>query len=471
MKKIYNYINFITKKIINDKNINRNICDAQDLGLFLRNNISSCYSLGNIEEILIKRIIERIGIDIAVTYGKEIGFIVSEPFDRGGHTRLMENLASFLDEKPILFVTRKGDAAVLQKLRDFFGEINNQSEEVYIDEIDKIIKFAKEYARLQKIVLNIHPDDIQAVVAVGLAKYLNPALTIYFVNHADHSFTYGTSVSDFWFEISIPGKKIDDQRQLKAKKSFLGIPVKNIPQEIEFKNICDGDVFLTAGSAIKFKPKKCYSLLPLMDALLKNYAHSIIYVIGCRPYIDFWWWPLKFKYRKRLILKKSLPYEEYLLLTSQAKVYIDSHPYPGGTAFAEQYISGKRCIGLKSPVQGYSPAELLKKDTVYEVLRTINIETNIRELIAEVHGPEKVKSRFIDTIYNSVCSANICEEKIPWAGDAFFLENEKLVRVPRSYKVLSLKTLHLFKFCSAKIILLFYFEKTFFFFKKLMSVK
>lgn len=472
MKKPLDYINFITQKIIAEHDLNKSVIDARDLGLFLRNNVTSCYSLKTVEETLIKKVIAstQIVIEIERRPANAIAFIVSEPFDRGGHTRLMENLASFLDEKPFLFVTRNCDEQIFKRLKNFFNNIEKQYDRSFRNEIDKIISFARDYASFQKLILNIHPDDIHGVLAVGLAKHFNPDLTVYFVNHADHSFTYGTTVSDFWFEISFPGKIIDGMRALKAKKSFLGIPVKFTYNKNEFHTITNGDVFLTGGSATKFMPRRGFSLLPLINELLKKYPKSVIYVIGCRPSIDFWWWSLKLKYTKRLILKKSLPYEQYLLLAAEAKVYIDSHPYPGGTAFVEQYISGKRCIGLISPVQGYSPAELLKKNSVDEVLSTINVETDISNLIKEVHGIDSVQKRFNDTIYHSVCSENMCESIIPWTGDAFFLENDKVVKIPRAYKLFTVKTFHLFRFCSLRVILLFLLEKLYLSLRK-MSVK
>ena len=54
-----------------------------------------------------------------------------------------------------------------------------------------------------------------------------------------------------------------------------------------------------------------------------------------------------------MALNALTEYDEYLRLTGGSDYYIDSHPMPGGTAFVEQFLKGKPCIGLKSKFFGY----------------------------------------------------------------------------------------------------------------------
>lgn len=466
-------INYITNKILKEDNIAKSIQYAEILGDLLRTNNAPCYSLNIIEENLIKRFLSLCDIqklDEKRSAG-DIGFIISEAFERGGHTRLMEKLATYLDNKPVLFMTRQSKPSVILRLTSYFSAIKTFEGVSATDYEQRIIKQAAVYSQYDKLVLNIHPDDIQAVIAVGIAKHINTRLKVYFVNHADHCFTYGTFISDVWFEISSLGKIIDQKRDLPSTKSFLGIP---IAYDVICENnhpIVDGDLFITAGTAIKFKPKKGYSLLGLIEEILIKFPDSLVYVVGCRPFIDYWWWPLKLRYYKRLILKKSLPYDRYVSLTSKAKVYIDSHPYPGGTAFAEQFIAGKKCIGLKSPLQGYSPVELVKHNTVDAVINDLPnySNTNLNMLIDQVHSSSYVKKRFCDAIYNSIYHDNLCDKIIPWDGDASFLENDEIVRIPRSCNIISSTTLFLIVHSSPMVTILFFAEKMYFTIKNLLG--
>ncbi|HHQ4888833.1 TPA: hypothetical protein ACSP36_001186, partial [Aeromonas hydrophila] len=113
------------------------------------------------------------------------------------------------------------------------------------------------------------------------------------------------------------------------------------------------------------------------------------------------------RYWNRLKLSKSLPYEEYIKVTSSAKLYIDSHPFPGGTAFAEQFLLGRMCVGLNSVYNGYTPVEYFKKDSVDSVLREIELINNkkfidIKNEIEMKHGFTSVRVRFLDAIFKDV---------------------------------------------------------------------
>lgn len=250
------------------------------------------------------------------------------------------------------------------------------------------------------VILNIHPEDIYAIVACGLARKVKKDIKIYFVNHADHTFSYGSSISDVWFEISGYGVTVDAMRGLKARKCFLGIPIdtsnKNSENSYKFEN---GDLILSAASPSKYEPTNQQSIMPLVSALLDKYDKSNIKIIGVNFLTNYWWWAIKLRYWNRLKLSKSLPYEEYIKVTSSAKLYIDSHPFPGGTAFAEQFLLGRMCVGLNSVYNGYTPVEYFKKDSVDSVLREIELINNkkiidIKNEIEMKHGFTSVRVRF-----------------------------------------------------------------------------
>ncbi|MGL5667305.1 MAG: hypothetical protein ACRDD9_14345, partial [Shewanella sp.] len=152
------------------------------------------------------------------------------------------------------------------------------------------------------------------------------------------------------------------------------------------------------------------------------YKQSTMQVIGAKPMWDYWWWCSKLKCGGRLILSKSLPYEEYLKVTGNAKLYIDSHPMPGGTAFAEQFLQGRLCTGLKSYFKGYTPAEMLKRDNKEEVVRFIdNVDclelSLVKELMGKIHGINSVKERFLNSLLRDKCD------------NCFFVTQENVVQI------------------------------------------
>lgn len=421
---------------------------AEQLGLLLRYNSIGIYSLNNIESYLINNISLIISSQMTEACLKKDEkikclFVATELYHAGGHTRLMERLAKFLDCKASLLITKKPSDSIVNREEGFFHNI-------YYDKsitnkiIEKVFFNLNIIQQFDLVVLNTHSEDICAIIACGIAKKRNKKLKIHFVNHADHLFSYGSSVSDVWYEVSAYGRCIDAKRELTAKKCFLGIPIDNIDIEnkrnYEFEN---GDLIFTAGARIKFKPDDDASIIPLINALLEKYNKSSLQVVGANCYRDYWWWRSKFKYGKRLVISKSMPYEEYLKVTSTAKLYIDSHPFPGGTAFVEQYLQGRLCTGLISEYKGYSPVEIFKKVSVNDVVDSvISIGNNdfdyVNGLIIKTHGVENVKLRFINSLFSGVYESDFWRSR---NDDISPVVKSKLSKIPVKMKIYSFKHL------------------------------
>lgn len=394
---------------INNSEISESIDFSYYFGETLFNNQIPLFDISNLEEKLIEKTYSNINnISSFNIENKELLFVITEPYITGGHTRLMENLALMLDENKELIVTKGMKAEVKNRLNNFFPKIIECYRDISEDSVSYINKLINNFIKYDSIILNIHPQDIYSVIACGIAKKIKKNLKIYFVNHADHAFTYGITVADFWFEISLLGSKIDDLRNMKANRTFLGIPI-NKPDSDFFKNVnytslLHSTNFMTAASSIKYKPFNNQSIFPLINKLLTSNKNFSVSVIGVDIMRNYWWLFIKLRFFNKLKLYKSLPYEKYMEITKKADCYIDSHPMPGGTAFVEQFLNGIPCIGLKSPFFGYTPLEKIKKDSEQEIIEMLKNPptdeeiSNIQKLIFKVHGFSKVKYRLKNTI-------------------------------------------------------------------------
>lgn len=376
------------------------ISRAHDLGNFLWKNSLVTFSLKEIELYLTNLIKDTVKLENNNNKSKFL-FIASELYISGGHTRLLENLASYLEESTSLLVTRQVSSEVLTREKQFFNSIYTIENKK--QNIKKITDIANTILKYKNIILNIHPDDIHSVIACNLAKKFDDNIKVFFVNHADHVFSYGVSTTDLWFEISNYGMQVDKNRELDCHTSFLGIPVT--VKDVSFENTYfnNGDIILTAAASYKYKPIDRMSISPLLSLILKNYPDSKCIVIGVNKYRNYWWWPLKLKHPKRLTLSKAMSYDEYINTTSSAKLYIDSHPLIGGTAFVEQYFSGKICTGINGYMSGYSVLENIKKQTPFEVLSYLkkNDYSSLEKLrpeLIKLHSHSAVKERFINAL-------------------------------------------------------------------------
>lgn len=439
-------VSILTSGITANKNLEEVIVDTQHLGEILWHNKIGVFSLPDFE----KKVTEKFNFlvdDYKVKYKgsiyKDPVFVVTEAFNVGGHTRLMERLATFMPNKPNLIITRPIANEVISRLSDFFKNLILCSSAEVNSDVEHVKKILEEMLSYDSVILNIHPDDIHSVIACSLAKKINYNFKVYFVNHADHVFSFGQTISDVWFEISSSGKKLDILKGISCEKSFLGIPLFEDFSELKCKKIDINNqvIFLTAAAGYKFRPIQGEGLGKLTKEILKKYPNAIFNVVGCDPLRDYWWWMLKIRYRNRINLIKKLDYNQYMTLANTADVYIDSHPMPGGSAFAEQFISGKLCTGLLSPFQGFTPLELLKKPSSGVVLQflseglTENDESELKNKIKQVHGYDNVKRRFLDAIYYDEYHPNLIEEIVPWSGDVHFGTLSKIVRIPDNFLV------------------------------------
>ncbi|MBN3116414.1 hypothetical protein H4F46_16090 [Pectobacterium brasiliense] len=441
------FIEKIVKDIIESKSLNNALQKSQRLGNLLWDNNIGIYDINELENSLSERYKKEMDdkevYELAPSSTEGELFIVSQPYYTGGHTRLMERLSSFLEKKPDLLITRNVDDDMIIRMNGFFNNVFLYSEKIFPDDKRRIFELAKKIRSYKNVILNIHPDDIHAVIACSLVKKIDSTIRFFFVNHADHTFSYGSSIADIWFEISEFGRRVDSLRNLTAKKSFLGIPIEGISLYKErnntSQNIKDGDIFFTAAASYKYNAIKGKSFNKIISHVIKKYPKSNIYIIGCDLIKDPWWIIEKIKYRDKIKLIENVNYENYLKITKDASVYIDSYPIPGGTAFSEQYFSNKTCTGLISPLQGYSPIELLKEKNIndlFTIKRKKDAIPEIELMAQHVHSMSAVKDRFNDALYNNIYSENLCTKYIPWSGDIHFLEEDRIKIIPKSFKKL-----------------------------------
>jgi hypothetical protein len=386
------------------------------------------YDNTDIERHLIGRAATEMGVDVQSKEPvHDTLHIISEPLVTGGHTRLMEKLASMHDSRPDVLISRGGSLKAIEKVSCYFERVHQVRDLPVLERVRSMVKIIAGY---QRIVLHIHPDDILAVVACGIDRNRGRG-TYYFVNHADHGFSYGSTIADVYFELSSYGRRVDEHKNIIGKKAFLGIPVSLPKGEVDvYKQQAHHDdlVFLTAGSDIKFKPRKGEDIRPLVEQLLRAYPKSKMIVLGANPLTNMWWWKIKLEFRKRISIVGHLPYEQYSEVVKRADYYIDSHPFPGGTAFAEQLLAGRRCIGLVSPFQGYSPADKAKCNGVADVIHKVasyNVDGSLLEQVIKVNGYQHVKNRYISCLYEGRVSPNLMDEYSRWTGDITFMQIEE----------------------------------------------
>lgn len=403
-------------------------------GAFLHSTNIGIYSANKIESHIIKCLEDQCDSHVYEENKKDCLHVISCALDTGGHTRLLEHIASFHQEKPDLLISRLAQPASKTRLVNKFDKIYYISSSSIDDNLNQLLSVISIYNR---VILHIDPNDISIVVACGLVKK-NTNLKVYFINHADHCFSYGFSICDALLNVSTFGELINGKRNHSGLSSFMGIPCETTTSLKLYANarkdlIKKSRTFVMAGhkSKIKSQDNTKISSIHLIKVVLSKFKKDKALVIGINWWEDWKWFVLKLRYFHRLKLSGSLPYEQYLLATKNADFFLDTHPMPGGTALVEQFLTGIAVTGLISPVQGYSVVELCKFDTLSQLIQFLilrkpafiedEMEIIIKNII-NVHGFKAVSERYLNCIYKMEASENPMRNYLEWSGDIdFFL--------------------------------------------------
>jgi len=323
--------------------------------------------------------------------------IITEPYLTGGHTRLCERLSGMEKITPDLLISRSKvqNTDAEERLIAYFNKSYRfDSNEPILQRIISYIAVLRQY---QKLVMHIHQDDICIVVAIAIVKKYH-SVEVFFVNHADHCFSFGDSIVDVKLQVSSRGYLVDKLRgNTNYVSSFLGIPVAIPAQAPIYPNDCK--VFVMAGSSWKMKPNKYGSASKIVEHILEKKPDSSFIIIGPDLATDYWWWTLHFKYKERLIIHRALPYEEYLNVIKTADACVDTCPVIGGTAFVEMALQGLKPFGVDCRVEGYTPLDVVKSKVVDNVL----LQPKVPELyddIVRFHDVNNVKLRFLLALSN-----------------------------------------------------------------------
>lgn len=325
--------------------------------------------------------------------------VISEAYDSGGHTRLLEELLALQARQ------RSTAVAVTTSLTPRFAERCAEiGAPVYrlrgnlADRAAGVIAIGR---RAHRIMLHIHPEDIGAAIAARVLR--NEGREVVFLNHADHVFGFGHGAATTVAEVSGFGWRLTAERRTARAQHFLGIPVPPSPQptpDAAAQAIADGPI-LSIGSAHKYRPDGGQDFPTFLMTLMSR-TNRPVELIGPTP-DDPLWQPVRAKYGNRLRLLGTLPFEDTLTRLAAAACYVDSFPITGGTALTQGLMAGKAVFAPPYPAGGYSLTDALRAPSIAAMTQQIldfldsrdepAAQSAIRHRIAAEFGTEALAQR------------------------------------------------------------------------------
>ncbi|BAZ40637.1 TPR domain protein [Calothrix sp. NIES-4101] len=259
----------------------------------------------------------------------------------GGHSKMLRRWIDRDRERShSLVLTRQFPNKVPKLLRD---AVSNSDGKIYTlnNRVGSIVSWAKQLRELASdadlVVLHIHNYDVLPVITFANKEQCPP---IAFLDHGDHIFWLGASVSDVVISLRDSGMQIARQRRgIEAKRNVL-LPINLEPihrtlSRIEAKRQLnlpeDSVVVLSIARGIKYKTINGTSFADAHVPLLKQHQNAILIVIGAGDRQD---WSNAIQQTNGRI-KSFSETDNTDVYYQAADIYVDSYPFSSNTSLLE----------------------------------------------------------------------------------------------------------------------------------------
>lgn len=333
-------------------------------------NISGFFADAEFEELLFDRWKDQITGPSSPTPTAQDAWchVASKLYPHGGHSKLFRALYDELAARGTgqsLILTRKlaknGEqviAGITDSTQILKGSLDQRCRDLFRHAVSN-----------NTVVLHIHPDDIAAAL---VARALREAgVTVLYVNHADHVFSFGTSTADCVLEICATGWRASKERRGAPPHAFMGIPMLTSqtgrpPVALHSQT---GPV-LSVGIQQKYSPTEELNFARFLEDLMARIPNDVL-LIGPKA-SDPMWQNLRAKYMDRLKIPGPQPHNVVQKEIEAACCYVDSFPLDGGTVFSQALLSGTPSFGLNRQASpGVSPIDLLRCSSEMELAESI----------------------------------------------------------------------------------------------------
>lgn len=277
--------------------------------------------------------------------------VVTNAFDTGGHTRLIERLAinsgrSY--EHSLVTTAQRGPLP--ERLRRVFCAESCNWLDLSIPGSDLLSRslqlrnISREVADV--VFVHCHPFDVVPTLAFGISG--GPPVVI--VNHSDHLFWVGASVADAVADIRLIGQKLTlSRRQIKVS-GILPIPLADREPAVLDRSAArrrlgiaeDAVVLLTIASPYKFTPLGGYDFIGTVTRILLRHEKAVLLV--CGPNNAGRWKEASESSGGRI---RAFGVQSDLSdFHATADIYLDPFPYASLTSMLEMTLHAVPVIGL-----------------------------------------------------------------------------------------------------------------------------
>ena len=331
--------------------------------------------------------------------------VCSTLYETGGHTKLLFNWIENDQENDHSLVSTRLNEEELLGLSRFYSKKIRETNLHSVSSFSKIDSAKKLNALLGKgynlIVLHTHPDECLINLVFSNEQLEVP---VYTVNHADHVFWLGASVTDILLQIRESNIEIDKVRRQIKNQAFLPIPIQleKLDVDSKAKDSTQNLNLLSTGSYYKYLPDKEYNFLNEMILLVNNNPHVIVNIVGIEANSDY-----AKKYTHEQIVYHGL-LNQYQLdqLENEIDIYVEGFPMPSFMSLLKPALK-------RIPFQlHYNPLfvyRLFNDDISAQIIYPKNRDQwrkNIDKLINDISYRNLVRQKQFDSVNKSYHLSN-----------------------------------------------------------------
>jgi len=327
--------------------------------------------------------------------------VMTECSNIGGHTRIVEkwmNASSKEEVHSLLLIKQKTEIPEWLTLSTNTKQGTIYKLPINNSTIQKALELRKTASKYEYIILHIHMDDIIPILAFATESFERP---IVFVNHGDHLFWLGISITDSIYDASQAAVHFTKSKRGNLLSSIVPVPLQ-FGQEcntskstiLDTSNLGTSQetkVILSMANSYKYHYLDDYAFIKMGLKILEENSNTIFIVIGADKEQEKPWQDAYESSGKRFIAVGLKTREEVSLYKAISNLYIDSFPFNSYTAFLECASNNIPSLSLKTefnsldvlintPNQCKSIDELIDKaskllqsstDTTYDISKKI----------------------------------------------------------------------------------------------------